>query len=196
MCDNSDHTPFFQLMKPSLVKLNPYTSEPMEPENIPFNSNQVSVKGVTNWILTNLPDFTLSIESVKDLEDFKNNEEEKDINKVILFSKKNKTPPIFKVLSSEFRERIRFAFISNEKSPDVVSHAQVTDLPIIQVLKSFDLVENETLDRIETINYDKKELKLAELKEFINDYAKTEKKPAKEVPVDESVSAKKKAPRY
>jgi hypothetical protein len=65
MCDNEEHTPFFQLMKPPMVNLNPYTSEPMEHENIPFNTNQVTVKGVTSWVLNNLPDFTQTIETLK-----------------------------------------------------------------------------------------------------------------------------------
>ena len=42
------------------------------------------------------------------------------VNRVILFSKKAKTPPIYKVLSSEFRERLRFGFIEAEKSEDLV----------------------------------------------------------------------------
>lgn len=43
-----------------------------------------------------------------------------DINKVLLFSKKAKTPPIYKVLSSTFRDRIRFGFVSSENK-DVVA---------------------------------------------------------------------------
>ena len=39
MCDKEDYTPWFQLMKPPKLSINPYTKQPMAPENIPFNSN-------------------------------------------------------------------------------------------------------------------------------------------------------------
>jgi len=42
------------------------------------------------------------------------------VNRVVLFSKKSKTPPIYKVLSSEFRDRLRFGFVEAEKSEDLV----------------------------------------------------------------------------
>jgi hypothetical protein len=34
VCDNEEHTPYFQLLKPPEIKTNPYTKKPMEIENI------------------------------------------------------------------------------------------------------------------------------------------------------------------
>ena len=53
---------------------------------------------------------------------------------MILFSKKSKTPPVFKVLTSYFRDRFRFGFVSSEAAPDVVSQFGVTDFPTILML--------------------------------------------------------------
>ena len=47
--------------------------------------------------------------------EFRRADNDTDVNRVILFSKKAKTPPIYKVLSSEFRDRLRFGFIEAEK---------------------------------------------------------------------------------
>ncbi len=98
---------------------------------------------------------------------------------MILFSKKAKTPPIFKVLSSVFRDRFRFGFVNAETAGDVVK--QFSDhigeqYPSIIVLKSWDGKENKTLDSVEVIKYSKKEYKLDELKEFLNPLARWAKK--------------------
>jgi hypothetical protein len=61
------------------------------------------------------------------MESFKSNPDDRDINRVILYSKKSKTPPVFKVLTSYFRDRFRFGFVSAEAAPDLVPSA--TDLP-------------------------------------------------------------------
>ena len=57
---------------------------------------------------------------MKALEEFRDSAEDKDINKVLLISKKAKTPPIYKVLTSVYKDRIRFGFVSSE-TVDVVS---------------------------------------------------------------------------
>ncbi len=73
-----------------------------------------------NFILSNLPDFSSKLDSVSKHEDFINLKEENDINRVILFSKKANTPPIYKVLTSVFRDRLRFGFVSQETGADIV----------------------------------------------------------------------------
>ena len=75
---------------------------------------------IKTYILSNLPDFTRQLGNLEKLEDFRNLEGDGDINRVILFSKNAKTPPIFKVLSSVFRERFRFGFVAAETAGEVV----------------------------------------------------------------------------
>ena len=99
------------------------------------------------------------------------------VNRVILFSKKAKTPPIYKVLSSEFRDRLRFGFIEAEKSEDLVKQFKdyVTEYPSILVLKTFDTVTNQTAEKASIHKYDKKEYKLYELKTYLAQFARVDK---------------------
>lgn len=62
-------------------------------------------------MLGSLPDYSINIDSKSKLQSF-NSEEDKDINKVILFSQKKKASAIYKALTAEFKDRLRFAFIS------------------------------------------------------------------------------------
>jgi hypothetical protein len=179
MCEKADHTPFFQLIKPAETKINPYTKQPMMPQAIPYNDNQVTLPKIKTYILSNLPDFSRHLGNLEKLEDFRNLEGDGDINRVILFSKKAKTPPIFKVLSAVFRERFRFGFVAAETAGEVVKAYQDSigdTYPTILLLKSWDAKENKTSEAIEVIEYDKKEYKLDELKEFLNPHARWAKK--------------------
>jgi len=58
-----------------------------------------------------MPDFTHKITSKYDFETLVKNKNDLDINKVILFTKKDKVPPTFKALSAEFRDKIRFDIV-------------------------------------------------------------------------------------
>ena len=95
---------------------------------------------------------------------------------MILFSKKEKTPPVYKVPTSTYKDQFRFGFVSADAASDVAAHFNVKDFPTILLLKSFDNVGNQILETVETIKYDKAEYKLEELKEFLAAYARAEKK--------------------
>jgi len=71
MCDKEDTVPFFQLMKPAEFKINPYTKQPMKPVAINYQNNQASVPLVKSFILNNLPDYSVTIDSVQKLEAFR-----------------------------------------------------------------------------------------------------------------------------
>lgn len=116
-------------------------------EAIPYRESEVTYKKIYNYILANLPDFSVNIDSVKKLDDF-NSKDDKDINKVILFSKKAKTPAIFKALTSEFKNKLRFGFISQERE-DLVSKYGIKSFPTIIVLKSYDPLTKEVLGEVE-----------------------------------------------
>lgn len=119
------------------------------------------------------------------LVEFRKAENDLEVNRVILFSKKAKTPPIYKVLASEFRDRLRFAFIEAEKQEEIMRQFRdmATEFPTIIVMKTFDTTTNQTLDVVPMLKYDKKEYKLDELKEYLNQFARADKK---EAPVRES----------
>ena len=120
MCEKDEYIPFFQLIKPAEVKINPYTKQPMMPTSIPYNDNQVTVPKIKDYILNNLPDFSRHLDKVEKLQDFRDLSQDADINRVILFTKKGKSPALLKVLSAIFRDRFRFGLINVDSSPELV----------------------------------------------------------------------------
>lgn len=85
----------------------------MPVQQIGFASNQVSDPDVKKWITDNVPDYTQRLMTKEDAAQFS---AEEGIKKVYLFSAKQKVPPIYKALSAQFRNRVRFAFVNVEAS--------------------------------------------------------------------------------
>jgi hypothetical protein len=111
--DREEFQPMFHLYKPAEIKINPYTGKSMPTQAIGFSSNQVSDPDVKNWITSNIPDYTQRLSTKEDADQFA---EEAGIQKVYLFSAKQKVPPIYKALAANFRNRLRFAFVNVESS--------------------------------------------------------------------------------
>lgn len=61
------------------------------------------------WVSDNLPDFTLKVETKKKYEQL--TKKDLDINKVLLFTKKSQVAPVFKAISAEFKDKLRFYVI-------------------------------------------------------------------------------------
>lgn len=80
-------------------------------ETIQFKDNEVTYKKVYNFVLGNLPDYTTNIDTVAKFKNF-NTTDEVDINKLILFSTKDKTPSILKALSAIFKDKVRIGFVA------------------------------------------------------------------------------------
>lgn len=74
------------------------------------------------------------------------NEDEKTINKVILFTRKERVAPIFKALTCHMRERLRFLVIPvpEENAPqwakDLAEVYQVESFPTMYVHQTYDVV--------------------------------------------------------
>lgn len=114
LCNKRDsNQPVFTLYKPPEIKINPYTGKEMRVEIIPYASNQVSDPDVRKWITDNVPDFTQRLSTRDDANQFA---AEEGIKKVYLLSAKQKVPPIYKALSTHFRNRLRFGFTNPEAS--------------------------------------------------------------------------------
>jgi len=70
------------------------------------------------WIKDFMPDFSIKINSRGDYNRLIESESDNDINKVILFTKKEKLSPTFLATVSHLRDRLRFYVISIlEKNP-------------------------------------------------------------------------------
>ena len=51
ICGKDDHLPFFQIIRPPDVKINPYTNKPMPSQPVAYNDNQVTVPKFKTYIL-------------------------------------------------------------------------------------------------------------------------------------------------
>jgi glutaredoxin len=95
-----------------------------------------------------MPDFSRKISTQHEFDTLIKNENDLDVNKVILFTKKDKVPPTFKALSAEFRDRIRFNIIQindkkgNEEMKAIQEKFGVTSLPSIIVEQSYNAQED------------------------------------------------------
>jgi hypothetical protein len=67
------------------------------------------------WLTDRMSDFTSPIATKVDYEVLIQNKNDKDINKVILFTEKEQVPNVYKALSAEFRDKLRFSVVSLPK---------------------------------------------------------------------------------
>jgi len=77
-----------------------------------YQQGGIDKKMFTNWLKAFMPDFTHKINSDRDYENLVKNENEKDINKVLLFTRKEKVTPVMRAVASEFRNKLRFYVIA------------------------------------------------------------------------------------
>jgi hypothetical protein len=70
MCSKDTHIPFFQIIRPAEVKINPYTGKPMQSTPVPYNDNQVTVPKFKSYILSNLPDYSVKLDTLQKIQEF------------------------------------------------------------------------------------------------------------------------------
>jgi len=79
----------------------------------------------------------------------------------LLFTKKEKVTPVYKALSAEFRDRLRFYVVPILKdTPEDVKEIMnqkynITDLPSIIMSQTYNIEENDILDETKYVNYGK-----------------------------------------
>ena len=168
--DREEFQPMFHLYKPAEIKINPYTGKSMPTQAIGFSSNQVSDPDVKNWITSNIPDYTQRLSTKEDADQFA---EEAGIQKVYLFSAKQKVPPIYKALAANFRNRLRFAFVNVESSAsaDLAKDFDVEKWPTLLVQNQFATPDTDGGDKHHV--FDGK-MKLPELIQFVEPFALAE----------------------
>jgi hypothetical protein len=71
LCSKDDHLPFFQIIRPPSVKINPYTNQPMQAESVAYKENQVTVPKFKSYILSNLPDYSQKLDTLDKMIEFK-----------------------------------------------------------------------------------------------------------------------------
>ena len=145
--------------------MNPYTGKRMPILSVPFSSNQITDPDVKRWITDNIPDFTQRLSTMEDFEQF---EHEDGIEKVYLFSAKQKVPPIYKALSAKYRNRLRFAFVNVESqvSTQLAKNFEVEKFPTLLIQNS-----KADLDETEFHQIYNGKMKLDLITNFVDPYA-------------------------
>lgn len=124
-----------------------------------------------------MPDYTIKIASREKFDELVNHESEQDINKVILFTKKEKVSLPLKAVSAELRDKIRFYIVYvPEKKPakDLVALAEfynATELPKLILEQTYDNEFDKIVETKRTV-YGSKSYKYRDLHQFMSKYAR------------------------
>lgn len=138
-CDvekNPEKMPSLVMIRQPEMRVNPYTGKPMQMESSTFPQGAIDKKIFKNWVSKFLPDFSHKVSKKSEFETLTS---ELDINKVLLFTKKEKASPPFLAVTAAFRDRLRFLVIPiPEKNPSpenvaLMEQYQVTDLPTLVI---------------------------------------------------------------
>ena len=106
---------------------------------------------------------------------------EEDINKVILFTKKEKPSPPFMAISALFRDRLRFIVVpvpekdASPENAELMKQYEIEDLPTLVIEQTFDQKTNEVIEK-NLVKYTETEYKIPHLTRFIEKYARKEPK--------------------
>ena len=138
----------------------------------------MSAQSIRNFIANNMLNQAQNINSNKD---FKRFNDKLDVNAFFLFSEKKKVPPMFKALSTQFKDKIKFAFIQESNVPKAEDEFDVEDYPSLILVQDFDK-EGNRIER-NVMRYTG-EQEFEPLKEFLSEFViegkKATKKQAKE----------------
>lgn len=163
LAENEQYLPYLVAYEPPAIKINPYTHQPSKPIEHSYQGNG-DPQSLAAFARQHMPVFREIVKSKSDLETFL--ADESVPNKVILFTNKPQTSPLYRSLASEYRDRLSFAEI-NESSQDLIQEFQITKYPTLIVMKK----EGDSYEK-ETYDY---ELTIDRLRRFLKSYALTEK---------------------
>ena len=151
--------------------------------SIPYNETEVSATKFYKFLTNNMPELSVNITSEQQLKKFLYGKHHEDINKVLLLTNKKKSSEQFKALTSEFRDRLRFGVVDANRK-DLLSRFQKEGLtkdnvqwPALLVVKGYN-VDTKQVEKDGAVNirYRGKSMEFAEIKEFVQIYARKSKK--------------------
>ena len=104
-CSQFEQIPLLLLACPPEYKINPHTNETMEYKLKRYQEDSLKSLSINDFMLAienMLPDYSYPLEEddVDQLRTFKS------LNKIMLFTKKKQTPPIYKVLSARLKNKM------------------------------------------------------------------------------------------
>ena len=161
------------MISPPEYKINPYTKKPATPSIKTFQEEykQFSKENIEEFVMKKLPDFSTKVEPDK-IDEFV---KKRDLNTVILLTKKKKVGTLMKAISAEFRNRLQFGVVNvEEKMPSLVEDLDIEEFP------QFVLIQSSGEKQVyEGSN------KLRSLKKYLTPFAREEELEDDEQPVKE-----------
>lgn len=160
------NTQFYVYRQPELKK-NPYTGEKMKVNMIPYREPQINPQSFKKYMMGCLSDYTIKVETEKDFNLLVSNKDEKDINKVLIFTKKDKAVPAIKALSAQFKDKLRIFIVHapEEKRSDYIKQLladyEIKDLPKMVVEQTYDVKADKILEQYGIHDYKGKDFKIA-----------------------------------
>jgi hypothetical protein len=160
--------------------MNPYTGEKMKTVLTPFEGKSVDLASFKKWMTNALSDFTNKIHTEKDFKLYVQNKEEKDINKVLIFTRRENIAPTIKTLSAVFRDRLRISIVhvpenKNKQSDftkELMKDYEIESVPKLLVEQTYDPKEDKVLAQYGIHDYKQKDFKIDQLIEFLEPFAR------------------------
>ena len=161
------------LFKQPETRTNPYTGKPMLKNQVPYQAGGIDLKSFKQWFTKHMSDFTHTISSKTEYSTLIKNDNDLDVNKVLLFTKKDSVAPVFKALSAEFRDRLRFIVVpipdtkASKSNLELQTKYEVEEMPQLVVEQTYDAESGELLSEPVLHRYKSTNFKFRELKMFL-----------------------------
>lgn len=157
---------------PPANRFNPYTKKVEDNTEVPYGNRKKTENAISKFVVSSIPNFVSFIVKSKDY-DKRIIDDKKTINKVVLFSEKDKVPGMFKALATHFRDQIDFYFVNSEKLSKRVKKMKISEFPAILVYHDYDEF-GEKLEQSEVVTY-KGNNEIQDLIKFLAPFALAEK---------------------
>ena len=159
---------YLEVYIPPELKYNPYTQKMNKHTKFQYKKSDIEEKALYNFLKAAI----VSKEQIVNNENYENFISKRSMNKVILFTDKQKTPLMFKGLSGYFYDRLLFGIVKNteKKLCEKLNIKNFPTLMIIQTLENEDTIMDEPIFKI----YDGK-LETENIVKYLEKYALKEK---------------------
>ena len=166
--DENDTFPRMVLLIPPKMKVNPYTKEVYPYTEKAYKENRVNHGSIYNFITSSVQDYSINLTN-DNIDSFLKNV---DMNKLILFTDKDKTPLLYRGLSSYFYDRLQLGIVKkNEK--DITNRFQIRGYPTLLLINC---VEGSVIFSDSTVDLYSGDINAESIVESVEFLALSEKK--------------------
>eukprot|EP00051_Salpingoeca_urceolata_P015931 m.208768 g.208768 ORF g.208768 m.208768 type:complete len:429 (+) comp18541_c0_seq2:1422-2708(+) len=122
---------------PTLIALKPRTKkgDGTSKERIDYNGER-KAGAISKFALNLMPDYSRLVTKAS----FPGFQSKSELPKALLFTDKSSSPPIFKALSTKYKDRMTFGYVQ-KSNKDLAKLFGVTEFPAVYVIKKGDTIE-------------------------------------------------------